>query len=138
MGLVLGLVLALLGVSCGNNTSAAPTTPTPASPTITQVFNGTLPVGGSSFYSFSMSVYGTVNATLLDIEGNGVPPTVTVALGIGTLSSTSCSPTSPTNVQIGGTVLATTTEQPGTYCVNIADIGNLFSPATFSIEIDHP
>jgi hypothetical protein len=85
-----------------------------------------------------MSVYGTVNATLIDIEGEGVPPTVTVAVGIGTLSTTTCSPTSPTNVQIGGTVLVTTTEQPGTYCVNISDVGNLSGPATFTIEIDHP
>src|SRR6266571_1835156 len=82
---LLGVVLALLDTGCKkSSTTTSPTasTPTPAAPTVTEIFTHTLPVGGASFYSFSISVYGTVNATLLSIEGAGVPPTVIVSLGI--------------------------------------------------------
>ncbi len=137
-GLSVALVAVVLANGCGKSSSTTPTTPTPASPAVTEFFSGVLPVGGASFYSFSLATYGTVNATLLNIAGDGVPSSVTVAVGIGTPSGTACSPTSPTNVQVGGTTVVTATEQPGLYCVNISDVGNLFAPATFSIQIDHP
>ena len=44
---------------------------------------GTLPVAGSRFYSFSIATAGTVTATLVNIGGKDVPPSVIVNLGIG-------------------------------------------------------
>ncbi len=136
----IGFVLASLSAACATNASTAPssTTPTPASPTVTETFVGALPVGGVKFYSFSVSAYGTVNATLVSIGGDGVPPTVTVNLGIGTPSGTTCSVSSPTMVQVGGTAQVTATEQPGVYCATISDIGNLAATGTFTVTIDHP
>jgi hypothetical protein len=139
---VFGLLSTLFAVGCGSGpTAASPTTPTPAAPAVTETFTGTLAVGGARFYSFSISVYGTVNATLAGIGGSGVPSTVEVNLGIGTPSGSTCSST-PTPVQVSGdagvTTLVTATEQPGVYCVIISDAGNLFSPANFTVTIDHP
>jgi hypothetical protein len=139
---VLGFVPALLGAGCGSGpTASSPTTPTPAAPAVTETFAGTLPVGGARFYSFSISVYGTVNATLNSIGGSGIPPTVEVTLGIGTPSGSTCSST-PTPVQVSGdagvTTQVTATEQPGVYCAIISDAGNLFSPANFTVTIEHP
>ena len=98
-------------------------------------------MGGARFYSYSISVYGTVNATLVSIGGDGVPPTVEVNLGIGTPSGTTCSST-PALVQVSGgagvTTQVTATQQPGVHCVIISDAGNLFSPANFAVTIDHP
>ena len=134
------LIVSALGAACGKNaTTTSPTTTTPDS--VTETFKGTLPVGGSAFYSFSTATAGTVTATLTDIEGDGVPPSIEVNLGIGTLSAFNCSATS-SEVQMSGTAqvpaLVSSSEQPGVYCVIISDIGNLFAPATFTVTIDHP
>ena len=139
----LGVSLAVVSVwcaSCGKSTSTtSPTTPTPD--TLTETFAGTLPVGGSAFYSISIATAGTITATLADISGNNVPSSVVVNLGIGTLSQFTCSAT-PTAVQSSGTAGVPTqvsaSEQPGVYCVIISDIGNLFAPASFTVTIDHP
>jgi hypothetical protein len=41
---------------------------------MTGTFAGTPAVSGARFYSFSSSVYGTVNATPVSIGGSGVAP----------------------------------------------------------------
>jgi hypothetical protein len=140
---VLALTSALLATGCGN--TSTPTSPSqssvPAAPAVTETFVGTLPVSGVKFYSFSIAVYGTVNATLVNIGGNAIPPTVEVNLGIGTPSGTTCNATtSPVQVSgdAGVTTVVTATEQPGVYCVLISDAGNLFAPANFAITIAHP
>jgi hypothetical protein len=140
---ILALTSALLGSGCGN--TSTPTSPSPSSvpvaPAVTETFVGTLPVSGVKFYSFSIAVYGTVNATLISIGGNGIPPTIEVNLGIGTPSGTTCNAT-PTPVQVSGdagvTTVVTASEQPGVYCVVISDAGNLAGPANFAVTIAHP
>ena len=134
------LIVSAFSAACGKNAATtSPTTTTPDS--VTETFKGTLPVGGSAFYSFSTATAGTVTATLTDIEGDGVPPSIEVNMGIGTLSAFNCSATS-SEVQMSGTAqvpaLVSSSEQPGVYCVIISDIGNLFAPATFTVTIDHP
>ena len=136
------LLTTALSAACGRNASTtSPTSTTTASDSVTETFNGTLPVGGSAFYSFSLAASGTVTATLTDIGGDGVPPSVMVNLGIGTLSAFNCSAT-PTSIQASGTAqvpaFVSATEQPGVFCVRISDIGNLFAPATFTVTINHP
>jgi hypothetical protein len=140
---ILSLAWALVGAGCGN--TGTPTSPSPsavpAAAAVTETFAGTLPVSGARFYSFSISVYGTVNATLVSIGGDGIPPTTEVNLGIGTPSGTTCN-ASTTPVQVSGdagvTTVVTASEQPGVYCVIISDAGNLFGPANFAVTIAHP
>ena len=63
-----------------------------------------------------------------------------VRLGLGTSNGTSsCTITSanPTAVA-GATAQITVTENPGSYCVQISDVGNLTAPSTFSITVVHP
>ena len=127
--------------ACGSNSSTtAPSTTTPsvAAPTVTEPWSGTVPVGGSAFYSFSIAQNGTVNVTLLSVSGQFVPSTVTLGLGLGTPSGTTCATSSTTNARAGTTPQVTATDAPGLYCVNVSDVGNLFAPATFSITIAHP
>jgi hypothetical protein len=134
------LIVAALCTACGKNaTATSPTATTPDS--VSETFAGTLPVGGSEFYSFSTAIAGTVTATLTNIGGDEVPSSVMVNLGIGTLSGFNCS-ASATAVQVIGTAqvpaLVTSSEQPGVFCVVISDIGNLIAPASFTVTIDHP
>jgi hypothetical protein len=135
------LAVALVSTGCSSSGSSTPTTPSPADAKITEVFNGTLPVNGSRMYSVSIASYGTITATLTSMGGSGVPPSVVVNLGVGFPAGASCNATAVA-VQVTGTAdlttQASTTQQPGTYCVIISDVGNLFAPATFSISITHP
>jgi len=104
---------------------------------MTETFAGTLAPRSASFYTFTITQAGTVSVTLTSLSGSS---TVAVALGIGTPNGTSsCTTTSSNPTAIAGTTAQiSVTEPPGLYCVQIADVGNLTAPATFSITILHP
>ena len=138
-------VLILCG-ACSHNSTTEPsltsttsTTATAAAPTVTESFTGTLPVGGFKFYTFNIAVNGTVNVTLNSVTGTGVPSTVQVGLGIGQPSGIDCAATA--TITAGANFAKpqqTGTFGPGTFCVRVSDVGNLFGPAAFSITIAHP
>jgi hypothetical protein len=141
---ILGLIL--FGSACSHSststspsTTSSTTSTTAAAPTVSESFTGTLPVGGFKFFSFNIAANGTVNVTLNSVTGAGVPATVQLGLGIGTPSGIDCSTT--TTVTAGVTAAApqtTGTFGPGTFCVRVYDVGNLFGPANFNITIAHP
>ena len=134
------LTLALTTAGCGGNgtTSPSPTTPPVASPTTTETFSGTLPVGGFSFYSFVVSLNGTVNVTLGSVSGTDVPSTVTLGVAIGRPSGTGCTGGTVTSTAAGVDPQVTGTYSPGRYCVNVSDVGTLAAPAHFIVTIAHP
>jgi hypothetical protein len=146
-----GALRAVLGVllfcaACTHNSTVEPsatstttTTTTVAAPTVTESFTGSLAVGGFKFYTFTIAANGTVNVTLNSVTGTGVPSTVQVGLGIGQPSGIDCAAT--VTVTAGANFAKpqqTGTFGPGTFCVRIFDVGNLFGPAAFSITIAHP
>ena len=139
-GPALGAALAI-ALACSNDpespTSPTPTTPI-AEPSTTELFEDSVPAGGSTFYSFSVQQYGTVNVTLTSIGGPFVPATVTMGLGIGTPGGTDCTTTSTVNTAPGSAVHLTGTYEAGVYCAKIWDVGNLFGTARFTISIAHP
>ena len=134
------LTLALTTAGCGDisTTSPPPTTPPVASPTTTETFSGTLLVGGYSFYSFVVSLNGTVNVTLGSVSGTDVPSTATLGVAIGTPSGTGCAGGTVTSTPAGTGPQVTGTYGPGRYCVNVSDVGSLAAPATFIVMIAHP
>jgi hypothetical protein len=140
-GIVSSIVAVILSSGCGGSSttpSSTTTTTVPAAPTTTETFTGTLSVGGSVVYSFTVSQTGTVNATLVSIGGAGVPATVQVRMAIGTPADAGCSATASSIIKAGTAAQVSVTEQPGVFCASLADVGNLFSPADFSVTIDHP
>lgn len=139
------LGILVLSGACSHNSTTEPsltstsTTTTAAAPTVTEAFNGTLPVGGFRFYSFNIAVNGTVNVTLNSVSGTTVPKTVQLGLGIGQPSGADCAATvSATAGSAAAAPQATGVFGPGVFCVRVYDVGNLFAPATFSITIAHP
>ncbi len=135
------LGLALLSSSCDKSTtspSTATDTRTPAAATVTESFVGVVPVGGASFYSFSLTQYSTVNLTLNSVSGAGVPSTVMLGVGIGSPNGTTCSTSTTTNTASGTAVQVTGAYEAGVYCAKVSDIGNLFAPATFDVTVAHP
>ena len=146
---VVGVCLCVVGVTnggCGD--SDTPTSPTDtttttaavaAEPTISEQFTGTLGVGGSAFYSFEVTSYGTVNVTLHNVGGvTGVPESVWVGIGIGVPDGTDCVTSTSGNTQAGGGPHVSSVLEAGTYCARIYDIGNLAAPTPFSALIVHP
>ena len=146
----LGLILGAMTVcgACSHNSTAepsltstttTPTTTTAAAPTVSETFSGTLPVGGFKFYTFNIAANGTVNVTLRQVTGTGVPPTVQLGLGIGQPSGQDCATTVVNTASSSfAAPQSTGVFGPGLFCVRVFDVGNLFAPANFSITIAHP
>ena len=105
---------------------------------MTETFSDTLPVGGNKFYTFVVSLNGTVNVTLVSVSGTDVPSTITLGLAIGTPSGTACTGGTVTSTASGTDPQVTGTYSPGRYCVNVSDVGNLAAPANFVVTIAHP
>jgi hypothetical protein len=145
-------LFALLGGACGKDAATTPstttstTTTTAGAPSITDSFSGQLDVRGAAYFDFAVTQYGTVNATLLLVSGPGVPSTVQLRLGIGSLTETTtddgtfvtCTPTTTALAKAGSTPQVTATLDVGMYCVSVADVGNLYGPADFSLAVAHP
>jgi hypothetical protein len=133
----------LLELACSHNSAFSPDTPpvpAQASPTISETFAGTLPVGGSKFYSFRIVANGSALVTLNSVTGTGVSPTVQLGLGIGTPAGTDCTPTSTVTAGTADTAPQTTaTLAAGTYCVRINDLSPsvLVAPVAFNMTILH-
>jgi hypothetical protein len=128
------LVLALAAAACNNDSTnlTAPTNP----PTSSVTFTGTVNVGDVSFNNFAVSQTGDVQVTLTQA---GPPPTITVGLGFGTPSAAACPLTiGSTKVAASSTPLDVGTLAPGTYCVQIFDVGNQSGPITYSVTVTHP
>jgi hypothetical protein len=136
----------IFSAACSHNsvtdpslTSSSSDSTTVAAPTVTEAFNGTLPVGGFKFYSFNIALNGTVNVTLKSVTGTNVPSTIQLGLGIGQPSGNDCAATvNATAASTFAAPQATGTFGPGVFCVRVYDVGNLANTAAFQISIAHP
>jgi hypothetical protein len=130
---VVGLAILSAGCNLLNNDSTSPTTPT----TQTETFSGTVGLLSSSSYTFTVTTAGTVGITLTALS-----PTATIAMGLGVGTpngSSGCTLTSSTTSAVAGsTPQITVTENPGSYCTQISDVGHLTTASSFTITIVHP
>ena len=111
----------------------APTTPTPAVPTVTDTFSDTLLVGGANQHPFTVSTIGSVKVTLPSVE-----PSAAVLIGLGTQGLAGCTLIDHVLTNAGPNVIMSgTVTVPGTYCVLINDPGNLVEPAVYTITVLH-
>jgi hypothetical protein len=136
------VVVAFFATACKHNTTTSPTTTTTTTTTstpatTTEEFDGTLGVGATAFYPFTVSQAGSVTATLVSISGAVVPATVQVRLGIGTPDDAGGCTTTTMSLANSASPTLSATEQPGNYCANITDVGNLAGTATFVVTIAH-
>ncbi len=132
--MALAIAAAVTGGGCNLlsdlTSPSSPTTPTAS----TETFSGTVAVQGTSRSTFTTTQAGTVNVTLATMS-----PGVAMGLGIGTPNgTTACTLTSSTSALAGSTPQLTVTEQPGSYCVSVYDVGNLTGNATFTVTVAHP
>ena len=134
-------VLAGLAVSaCSSSTTTTPSTTTTTAATYTELFIGTLSRGGSLFYSFSPVGSGTASATLASVATARIGPVqpVPLSVGIGIPSAWDCAATTSVIAAPGLTAQASSAVVAGTYCVRVADVGQLTGDVTFAVRIVHP
>jgi hypothetical protein len=133
--LILLTLAATMAAGCtGSNSTATITTP---ATTTTDTFTGTVAVGGSDFKTFTVAQTGTINVTL---TAAGPPPTIFMGLGVGTPSLSACALTSGnTTITPAGTTaqLPFSSVAPGSYCVQVYDVGNQTAPVTYSVTVAH-
>lgn len=106
----------------------------------TQVFQGVLPVGGSKFYSFTVTQGGTVSFMLASISSpaSGAAVQTVVGLGTGIPSGTGCAVSESITTSASLRTQLTRSLTPGIYCVNVWDVGSLASTVNFALRFEHP
>lgn len=129
------LALALVAAGCARD--PALTVPSTTGPIVVESFTRGLAVNGSSFYSFTVPVPGTVTLTLVSLTVGGVPSSLSISMGLGVPTGTACNAaTTPAFVSINPQT--TTSVPPRVYCVLVTDLGTLTDPAEFSVNITRP
>jgi hypothetical protein len=132
---VLGIAAAVIGLAltaaCGGSTTT-PTTPT--APTTTETFTGTVAAGGLAFDNFNVAQSGTLTATLVSLSPQA---TITMGFGIGQPSTTGCTLISYDETSRVASVLQGSIN-PGTFCVELYDIGNVVNSDDYTVTVSHP
>ncbi len=133
LAFVLAIALAAVAAACSD--PVAPTLPTPATPTITETFSGTLTIGGNNLHQFQVGQIGGLKVTL-----NTVTPSAAVQLSVGTPSNATgtCSPLSGLTVVAGPDAqISGTATIRGSFCVSVADVGNLVESVNYTVTVLH-
>lgn len=124
---------------------AACSGPDPTSPSFTYTgslsaenFAGTLVLGGTGFYSFTVPREGPISMTLLDLQEDGASSAAAISLGLGVPVGTGCSASTASTVPAGSTPQIIGTYSAGVYCARVEDVGNLSVPARFTVHIVRP
>jgi hypothetical protein len=127
------LAAVMSGAACTNpfSSSSAPSTTAPT----TDTFNGPLAQNGSIVFTFTVTTAGSVGVTLTSISPS---TTSALGLGVGPSSNGTCSVTNTTSAAVAGsTAQLVATENPGTYCVKVSDLGNLTTSSTVTVTVAH-
>jgi hypothetical protein len=131
------IVLALAAAGCGEDN--VPTDPGPItdlSIARVELFQGTIGPGGTAFYSFNVLADRGVAMMLASItDASGAPLDMPMVLGFGVPQGTGCGVTRSVTTRPALQAQIFNGTPVGTYCVNLADAGELSSTVTFSVRI---
>ena len=136
----LAAAIATTAAACGGSDNTASTAPSVVAGPQTALFEGTLPVGGSAFYSFTVQATGDAMVMLASVATSKVPGTSTAAflgVGIGTPLGTDCTETTSVLAFPALQSPLVSNLTPGIYCVRVYDVGYLTGSVNFAIRIVH-
>lgn len=127
------LLLASLAVASG----CGKTVTEPIATTTVEQFSSRLQEKGSAWRSITVTTAGNVMLQLVAVtQANAV-----MNIGIGTISGTQCVLAASVDTVANAAAVTpqlTRTVSTGTYCVRIADIGNLTQLVEFTVRIEKP
>ena len=102
-------------------------------PTIPETFTGTLLTLGANTQQFTVQQVGGLKVSIISVD-----PSAAVGIGVGTPSGGSCLVlTNLTAVAGPGAQLSGTATVPGTFCVEVYDVGNLVEPVSYTVSVLH-
>jgi hypothetical protein len=130
---LLGLVI--VTAACGSSSTTAPKVEPPAT---TDVWTGSLTLGASRYYSFTVPLTGTVSVQLTSLTQNGAASSEELTIGIGGPRATDCTVAGSVVAKASDALLLTGEQTPGVYCIRVWDNAQLSTTAAFSININHP
>lgn len=136
---VLGLILSLCSsAGCLFGSTTSPTNYTIVNP-VTEIFQGTLDVKGSSSFNFIIGNPDPLRITLASLTNatTGAAVTSTVKLGFGIPDGTTCNTTFSTTTGAALVAQYFQVTTPGTYCVVVSDPGTMTNKLNFGVRIIH-
>lgn len=129
------MVLALSSAACGGG-GDSPTSPTtPAGPTTTETYTGTVGIGATATHAFPTASAGTISILL---ESVGPVSTQTMGLGVGVWDGASCILALSTNAATQGIPYEAVTNALGNYCITLSDPGTFTEAITYQVRVTHP
>jgi hypothetical protein len=126
-------LIALAAIGMGCETTTQPPPPPAADPT-TVNFSGTLAVNGAVIHRFTPTQIGEINVTLKVLDPVS---TVTIGMGLGFWTGTSCSLLIADDQAILNELLIGSTTREGEFCARLYDVGQLSAPTDYTIEVRH-
>jgi hypothetical protein len=134
------MLAACLTAGCADDPTAPSSTSDDPAVT-TELFVGSLDVGGSRFYSISLSTEGTVSVTLASLVPAAAVAQASsemVTLGFGIPAGTGCAVSA--SVEAGPALVAqlSTASPAGIHCIRVSDPGRLAQSMNFAVRIVHP
>jgi hypothetical protein len=144
----------LASTGCADSSKSLPTSPSGAASsgssapaTVTERFDAIIDLKGSSFFPFNVSqTGGAVMINLASLSPLNRPGLLAVSMELGygvpikddDGNTMGCDLRRTIQATPALTAQLTDTLTTGSYCANIADVGNMREPANFSIRITHP
>ena len=132
--IVPGAIGLMFLTACGQD--AATTAPTSSVPeNKLETFTGSVAPGGNSSHVFTVASPSPVFVTLTQVG----PSSVAMGIGIGLSSGSTCSllPGASQNTSAGSVVQLSGLVTPGTFCVQIFDVGNQSETVTYTVTVSH-
>lgn len=133
----LAAIALLVGAAgCNNNSTTAATTTSTVTRT-TDTFTGTVPIGGSDFHSFPVTVTGLIDVTL---TAAAPPSAIVMGVSIGTPADGKCTALAGAlaKASAGASAQLSGMASPGTLCVDVHDVGNQSAPVSYTVTVTHP
>jgi hypothetical protein len=129
------LTVALAGAGCDDDDNT-PTTP-PAATTASVTWTTALATDGASSRSFRTTRTGTVSVTLQTLGGS---TTLRAGLGVGIplADGSGCVLSRSVETVAGTTAQLELDVDPGDYCVQVYDLGDLTAPTPFTVILAYP
>ena len=136
----LAILLLLLPLAAAGCDETSPTTPsTDRGVPVVETFIGTVNPATAVFYSFTLERAGEVTLTLLEITRDGQPVAdVILGLGIGSPLGTGCTGGISISTRPGATPQLRQRLEPGVYCAQVADTGQVTEAVNFALNISRP
>jgi hypothetical protein len=143
-------VLSIVAPGCSSDGSSSSSTTAPTPALSTDVLTGTVqpPIGSalqSSFNPFTVgqgggSVQVTLTSAIETFPDGSRQSTVTMGLGIGTVTAGACAllQNAFTPAQGGSSPQLNGTLNAGGYCVQVSDVTNQLGPVAYAVAVTHP